>query len=52
MSSLNHAENVGENKTVLHKGPGISGGNADGAKNIQAGQLVGIVHLAGCHTDI
>src|SRR5215471_11940263 len=52
MSSLNHAKNVGENKTVLHKRSGISGGNADGAKNVQAGQLVGIVHLSSRHTDI
>jgi len=52
MSSLNHAENVGENETVLNKRPGISGGNAHGAKNAQAGQRVGVIHLPSSHTDI
>src|SRR4029077_17950888 len=52
MSSLKHAVNVGENKTVLHKGPGISRSNTHGAQNAQAGQRVGVIHLPSRHTDI
>ena len=49
---MNHAENVGEDKTILHKGPGISGSNADGAKNAHAGQGVRVIHWPSGDTDI